>query len=148
MTNTIRFLQDSDREAWEPLWRAYQVFYEADIPRETTNLTWERFHDPSELLYALGSFDESNKLVGIAHVIFHRSTWSAKNSCYLNDLYVENDQRGKGTGSALIERVAEFAREKDAGKLYWMTHETNKTAQSVYDKVGFKSGFIQYRKTL
>lgn len=148
MPNTVRPLQESDRAAWEPLWAGYQRFYEVEIPAETTALTWSRFHDPAEPMHALGAFDESNNLVGIVHVIFHRSTWLPKCSCYLQDLYVDNDQRGLGTGAALIEAVADLARANQAGRLYWMTHETNATARKLYDKLATASGFIQYRKNL
>ncbi|RYG94806.1 GNAT family N-acetyltransferase [archaeon] len=146
MTNTVRPLQPTDREAWEPLWAAYQTFYETVIPPETTEVTWQRFHDPTEPLHALGAFDKYDRLIGIAHVIFHRSTWLPTNSCYLNDLYVEDTQRGQGTGAALIEAVADLARAHGAGKLYWMTHETNATARRLYDKLATRSGFIQYKK--
>jgi GNAT superfamily N-acetyltransferase len=99
-------------------------------------------------MHALGAFNENDKLVGITHVIFHRSTWMAKHTCYLQDLYVEDSQRGQGTGAALIEAVADLARANGAGRLYWNTHETNATARRLYDKIANNSGFIQYRKAL
>ncbi|WP_407975619.1 GNAT family N-acetyltransferase [Brucella pseudogrignonensis] len=146
--STIRALTPQDRTAWEPLWEAYQVFYEVDIPAETTNITWGRFHDASEPMHALGAFDDDGRLVGIVHVIFHRSCWLPKWTCYLQDLYVENSQRGKGTGAALIEAVADLAREEGAGRLYWLTHESNAKARRLYDSIAQESGFIQYRKAL
>ncbi|MBO9132624.1 GNAT family N-acetyltransferase [Rhizobium sp. B230/85] len=148
MTNTIRPLELDDRAAWEPLWQAYQRFYKVEIPPETTDRTWARFHDPNEHMQALGAFDDFGRLVGIVHAIFHRSTWMPEWTCYLQDLYVENDQRGKGTGAALIEAVADLARANSAGRLYWMTHETNTAAQRLYDHIAARSGFIQYRKAL
>lgn len=148
MTTTIRPLQPSDRSAWEPLWAGYQRFYEVTIPEETTDLTWGRFHDPEEPMHALGAFDGEGRLVGIVHAIFHRSTWLPKWTCYLQDLYVDDSQRGLGTGAALIEAVADLAREHGAGRLYWMTHETNATARKLYDRIAERSGFIQYRKAL
>ncbi len=148
MTTTIRPLQPSDRSAWEPLWAGYQRFYEVTIPKETTDLTWGRFHDPAEPMHVLGAFDGDDKLVGIVHALFHRSTWLPKWTCYLQDLYVDDSQRGLGTGAALIEAVADLAREHGAGRLYWMTHETNATARKLYDRIAERSGFIQYRKAL
>ena len=148
MTNTIRPLSPSDRAAWEPLWQGYQRFYEVVIPAETTDLTWSRFHDPAEPMHAFGAFDAEGRLVGIVHAIFHRSTWLPQWTCYLQDLYVGGDQRGLGTGAALIDAVADLARAHDAGRLYWMTHESNATARRLYDKIAEKSGFIQYRKAL
>ncbi|QPB21541.1 GNAT family N-acetyltransferase [Rhizobium sp. 007] len=148
MTTSIRPLQPSDRAAWEPLWAAYQRFYEVVIPLETTDVTWSRFHDRAEEVYALGAFDGDGRLTGIVHAIFHRSCWLPQWTCYLQDLYVEADQRGRGTGAALIEAVADLARKNGAGRLYWMTHETNATARRLYDQIAERSGFIQYRKAL
>jgi GNAT superfamily N-acetyltransferase len=148
MTTTIRPLQPSDRAAWEPLWAGYQTFYDVAIPQETTDLTWGRFHNPAEDMHALGAFDDHGRLVGIVHAIFHRSTWLPKSTCYLQDLYVDDTQRGLGTGAALIDAVADLARAHGAGRLYWMTHETNATARKLYDRIADRSGFIQYRKAL
>ncbi|EJC73426.1 acetyltransferase [Rhizobium leguminosarum bv. trifolii WSM2012] len=148
MMATVRPLQPSDRATWEPLWAAYQRFYEVVIPAETTDLTWARFHNADEPMHALGAFDEGGRLVGIVHAIFHRSCWLPQWTCYLQDLYVENSQRGLGTGAALIEAVAGLARQTGAGRLYWMTHENNATARRLYDKIAERSGFIQYRMAL
>ncbi|NKL00459.1 GNAT family N-acetyltransferase [Rhizobium leguminosarum bv. viciae] len=148
MTAILRPLESSDRAVWEPLWEAYQRFYEVVIPPETTDLTWDRFHDPDEPMHALGAFDEDGRLVGIVHAIFHRSCWLPQWTCYLQDLYVDNSQRGLGIGAALIEAVADLARANGAGRLYWMTHETNATARRLYDRIAERSGFIQYRKPL
>jgi GNAT superfamily N-acetyltransferase len=148
MTTAVRPLQPSDRAAWEPLWAAYQRFYEVAIPPETIDLTWGRFHDSAEPMHALGAFDEDDRLVGIVHAIFHRSTWLPQWTCYLQDLYVDDSQRGRGTGALLIEAVADLARANGAGRLYWMTHETNATARRLYDQIAERSGFVQYRKAL
>ena len=148
MMTAVRPLQPSDRAAWEPLWAAYQRFYEVAIPPETIDLTWGRFHDSAEPMHALGAFDEDDRLVGIVHAIFHRSTWLPQWTCYLQDLYVDDSQRGRGTGALLIEAVADLARANGAGRLYWMTHETNATARRLYDQIAERSGFIQYRKAL
>jgi GNAT superfamily N-acetyltransferase len=125
----------------------HQRFYEVVIPAETTELTWGRFHDPAEPMHALGAFD-GERLVGIVHAIFHRSCWLPQWTCCLQDLYVESDQRRLGAGAALIEAIADLARASGAGRLYWLTHETNATAHRLYDRIAEKSGFIQYRKAL
>ncbi|PXA90611.1 GNAT family N-acetyltransferase [Caulobacter sp. D4A] len=147
-TPIIRPLEPSDRAAWEPLWEAYLRFYETVLPKEMYDLTWSRFHDPAEPMHALGAFDETGKMVGIVHAIFHRSCWLPDWTCYLQDLYVHMNQRGKRTGEALIEAVADLARANGAGRLYWLTHESNATARRLYDRIAQNAGFIQYRKPL
>jgi GNAT superfamily N-acetyltransferase len=145
---TIRPLVPADREAWQPLFEAYIRFYESELPKDQYDTTWQRFHDEAEPMQALGAFDDDEILVGIVHVVFHRSTWLPDMTCYLQDLYVHESQRGRRVGEALIERVALLAREKNAGRLYWLTQEDNATARKLYDRVAVAPGFIQYRKPL
>jgi GNAT superfamily N-acetyltransferase len=143
----IRALTPEDRAAWEPLWQGYLTFYETVLSPETTDTTWTRFHDAEEPMFALGAFRDG-RLVGITHYLFHRSGWSIHDSCYLQDLFVAPDARGHGIGRALIAAVVEKAREAGSERLYWHTHETNRTARGLYDKVAVLSGFIQYRVNL
>jgi len=56
--------------------------------------------------------------------------------------------RGKGIGRALIHAVYEQAQRAGSPRVYWHTHETNRTAMRVYDQVAERSGFIVYRKQL
>ena len=49
---------------------------------------------------------------------------------------------------ALIEAVYEEAKAAGSPRVYWHTHETNKTAMRLYDHVATHSGFVVYRKDL
>lgn len=148
MHAAIRPLDLTDRAAWEPLWQAYQRFYQVEIPQGTTDATWARFHDPAEPVHAFGAFDAEDRMMGIVHAILHRSTWLPDWTCYLQDLYVDESQRGQRTGEVLIDAVADFARANKAGRLYWLTQESNITARRLYDRIAQASGFVQYRKQL
>ncbi|MEN9936233.1 MAG: hypothetical protein RLZZ387_2812 [Chloroflexota bacterium] len=146
-TTLVRPLAPADRAAWEPLWRGYQEFYRVSIPPEVTDVTWARFHDPAEPMYALGAF-LGDRLVGITHYLFHRSCWTVTPSCYLQDLFTDPALRGRGVGRALIAAVEQAAREQGCVRLYWLTHDTNAQAMALYDQVAERSGFVQYRKSL
>jgi len=87
-------------------------------------------------------------LVGLVHFIFHRTTISIAPTCYLQDLFILESERGKGVGRMLIEAVYEQARLAGSARVYWLTHETNSAAMQLYDKVADRSGFLQYRKSL
>lgn len=147
MTIEVRQLKPSDKPAWEPLWQGYLTFYKSSVPREVTDLTWDRFHDPAEPMQAYGAFDGA-ELVGIVHIIYHRSCWTSGDYCYLQDLFTRQDQRGKGVGRILIETVYARAKEAGASRVHWLTHETNETAMQLYDHIAERSGFVQYRKIL
>ena len=51
---------------------------------------------------------------------------------------------GAASRRALIEAVADQAREAHAQRLYWNTQEHNATARLLYDKVAQFRGFIRY----
>ncbi|HEV2816371.1 MAG TPA: GNAT family N-acetyltransferase [Allosphingosinicella sp.] len=143
----IRPIGKDERADWEPLWKGYLTFYKAALPPEQNDLTWTRLHDPAEPMHALGAYVD-RELEGIVHYLFHRSTWTAGNYCYLQDLFVAEGGRKHGLGRALIEAVYAEARAAGASRVYWLTHETNDVARGLYDKVADRSGFIQYRKML
>ena len=141
----VRAVRPDDRDTWEPLWRGYLTFYQATLAAEVTNATWRRFFDPLEGLAAFVA-ERDGQLIGLAHYLLHRSTWAPVCYCYLEDLFVEPSARGSGAGRALIAAVEAAARDAGASRLYWTTHETNQTAQKLYDQVAERPGFVQYRK--
>jgi hypothetical protein len=48
----------------------------------------------------------------------------------------------------LIHEVYEQAKLAGASRIYWHTHETNRTAMLLYDKMAERSGFVVYRKLI
>jgi GNAT superfamily N-acetyltransferase len=147
----IRPVERRDRDQWLLLWNGYNAFYErvgpTALPIEVTEMTWSRFFDTYEPVNALVA-DQDGHLLGLVHYLFHRSTTSIAPTCYLQDLFTNEDARGKGVGRALIEGVYARAKAAGAARVYWLTHETNATAMQLYDKVADRSGFVQYRKIL
>jgi len=143
----IRPVGKDERAAWEPLWNGYLAFYKTALARDVSDLTWTRFHDPDEPMFALGGYVDGN-LAGFAHYLFHRSTWTPHRYCYLEDLFVAEAARGRGLGRALIEAVYEKAQAANASRVYWLTQSNNMQARALYDQVADNLGFIQYRKVL
>ena len=144
---TVRLAQPGDYERWLPLWTGYSTFYKRTVPDHVTRLTWQRFFDHYEPMHCVVA-EQGKDLTGIAHYLFHRNTTMIGPTCYLQDLFTAEAARGKGVGRSLIEAVYDAARQAGSTRVYWMTHETNTTAQALYDKVAARSGFIQYRKDL
>jgi GNAT superfamily N-acetyltransferase len=140
----VRAIGRTDREAWVPLWRAYLAFYRAAESAEVTNSTWARIFDPLEPVHALVA-ERDDGLIGFSHYLFQRSTWLLNPQCYLQDLYVSEEKRGRGVGRALIGAVVGAAKEAGAARVFWNTHETNAVARRLYDAVAERTGFIQYR---
>jgi GNAT superfamily N-acetyltransferase len=109
----IRPVGKDERAAWEPLWNGYLAFYKATLAPGASDVAWQRFHAPDEPMFLLGAYVDG-KLTGIVQYLFHRSSWTVGNYCYLQDLFVAEDARGLGLGRALIEAVYEKAREAGA----------------------------------
>lgn len=146
-TLDIRPISAADHAAWLPLWQGYQRFYQAEIPAETSALTWQRFLDPAEPMHAALAW-RNGEAVGLVHFIYHRSCWTPGNYCYLQDLFVAEGIRGGGIGRALIEHVYAEAGRAGASRVHWLTQETNYPGRMLYDRIAERSGFIQYRKLL
>lgn len=140
----IRAPAADEMAAWLRLWRGYQEFYEWIVPDDISETTWRRFHDPAEAMHVLAAYD-GRAMAGFATFLFHRSTWARHHYCYLEDLFVDEEQRGKGVARKLIEAVRMAARDRNCERLYWQTRAGNKAAQALYDRLAEKTDFIQYR---
>lgn len=138
---TIAPLVEADRARWDKLARGYKTFYQTVLSDVQYEATWQRLLAGRDV-FGLGAHLHG-QLVGIAHYMFHTSAWSVE-QCYLQDLFVDEAVRGQGVARALIEAVAQAARERNASRLYWLTHEQNQTARTLYDKVAKYRGFIRY----
>ena len=147
----IREIARTDYVQWLSLWDGYNHFYGRSGPTalsdEITATTWARFFDEMEPVHCLVA-ELDGRLVGLTHYLFHRSTIAIGPVCYLQDLFTSADARGKGVGRGLIEAVYDCAGVAGATRVYWQTHETNRTAQRLYEQVAERSGFIVYRRSL
>jgi GNAT superfamily N-acetyltransferase len=143
----IRPLQANDFDDWLHLWLAYQTFYRVDIPADTSRIVWRRLLDPAEPMHGALAVRDA-KPVGLVHRITHRTCWAAADDCYLQDLFVAASVRGQGVGRRLIEHVYEAAAAQGCARVYWLTHETNATAMTLYDRISERSGFLEYSKAL
>ena len=147
----IRPVVDQDFSAWKPLWDGYNAFYgrsgETALPEAITRITWSRFLNADEPVHAMVA-ERDGRLLGLVHYLFHRSTISIANSCYLQDLFTVEAARGLGIGRALIDGVYRQAQQAGAARVYWQTHETNTVAMQLYDTLAEKSGFMVYRKLM
>lgn len=134
-----------DFEELLPLIAAYQRFYEVEEIDEGRNRDFfRRFLAPSEDGLLLGARQEGD-LIGYACLFWHFSSLQAEEVVLLNDLYVEEDARGRGVGRALIEATAAATRERGAPFFEWVTAPENHAAQRLYDSTGAeRSEWIAY----
>lgn len=143
----IRPLRETDFTAWMPLWDGYNAFYGREgktaLAPKITKITWQRFFDPAEPVFALVA-ERDGKLCGLTHYLYHRSTTRIELTCYLQDLFTDQAARGQGVGRALIEGVYAQAKAANITRVYWQTQTTNTAGRLLYDKVARHMGFIVY----
>ncbi len=144
---SIRMAEAKDEMRWRELWAGYLKFYRSELPNDVTTNTWKRILDPASNIDALVA-TRDGQVIGICNYLFHDSTWSNQQSCYLQDLYVDPNARGGGAAKNLILACEEKAKEKGAFRLYWQTQEYNAAARSLYDTIVPRSSFIVYKKGL
>ena len=135
----------SEMDELLPLIAAYQRFYEAEtIDDERNRAFFSRFLAPSEVGMLVGA-REDGRLVGYACLYWHFSSLLPAETVLLNDLFVVEDDRGRGVGRALIEASADIARERGAACLQWATAPDNHTAQRLYDSLPTeRSEWLEY----
>ncbi len=138
-------LVEDDRPDWEELFRGYHLFYGRTWTPEQFEQSWLRFQRDGRI-HALGARLDG-RLVGITHFLTHAST-STPDVCYLQDLFTDPAQRGKGVGRALIKAVESWARGQNCARVYWHTRSDNHPARRLYDQVAEHQGFIVYTATL
>lgn len=68
----------------------------------------------------------------------------------LNDLFVSPAVRRRGVGADLLDAAAKYARGERAVRMVLSTEVTNVTAQSLYEKSGWKreANFLSYQLLL
>jgi GNAT superfamily N-acetyltransferase len=143
----IRTLEADDAAQWRTLWTAYLAFYGSELDAAVYERTWARLLDAAEPVHGALAF-AGGEAVGLVHYIFHRSTWTLGDTCYLQDLFVAPAARGGGHGKALIAHVCAEAGVAGSSRVHWLTQEGNATAIALYEKVADRSGFIQFRKAV
>lgn len=145
----VRPLAPSDFAAWRALFLAHGRFYGRDLDARIVDTTWSWLMDPAEPVFGevadIPGAKGSPGIVGIVHYQAMHRTLRGGKVCYLGDLYVHPDHRGKGAGRALIERVLAIARARGWSNVRWLTQEGNAAARRLYDSFAPKTDFVLYQ---
>jgi GNAT superfamily N-acetyltransferase len=140
----IRDPKPGDEAAWRDLWAGYVAFYKSGVSEAVTAATWQRLFMPGSGI--VGRMAEWEGAVsGFTVSIVHPRSWALAPICYLEDLFVEPELRGRGLGRALIDDLIALGRERGWSGLYWHTQQGNVTARLLYDRFAKADDFVRYR---
>lgn len=76
------------------------------------------------------------RAIGFALYFTTFSTFLCKPGLYLEDLFVEPEQRGSGIGKALLRRLAGLAVERGCGRFEWRVLDWNAPSIQFYESLG------------
>jgi GNAT superfamily N-acetyltransferase len=79
---------------------------------------------------------DSRKLVGYALYFYAYSSFLARPTLYLEDIFVLEEHRHRGIGRDLFVRCVAEAERKNCGRMEWSVLTWNKRAIDFYEKLG------------
>jgi GNAT superfamily N-acetyltransferase len=82
--------------------------------------------------------DVEGRSVGFALYFISFSTFLCKPGLYLEDLFVEPGQRGKGFGKALLRHLAQTCVDRGYGRFEWRVLDWNAPSIKFYESLGAK----------
>ncbi len=120
---------------------SHQVVVDEELLRE--HLFGERPAAEVVLAYV------GERAVGFALFFTSFSTFVGRPGLYLEDLFVEPDARGQGTGKALLRHLARLVVERRYGRLEWAVLDWNQPSIDFYRSLGAKplDDWTTYRLT-
>ncbi|NNK17368.1 MAG: GNAT family N-acetyltransferase [Sulfitobacter sp.] len=146
MNITVRSLRASDRNDWDRLYQGYAEFYKVDQTPEMRDTVFGWLMDETHESNGLVAENAEGVLVGLTHYRPFASPLRAVTNCFLDDLFVDPDARGSGAADALIEGVADVARQNGWPVVRWITADDNYRGRGVYDKLATRTMWITYDK--
>ena len=99
----------------------------------------ERLMGDPDTEYLLGSPVEGMAASGVCQLRFRYGVWHAATDCWLEDLFVREDSRAGGLGSALVDKAVERARERGCARVELDVNATNGPALALYERFGFSA---------
>lgn len=143
----IRPVRKDDIDSFMRLMDAHADFEQMDRPSEDARqrLVEHLLSDPPKFRAFLASVD--GKDVGYAATYEAYSSFVAHTTLFLEDIFVEDEYRGRGFGRVMFEYLAQEALRTGCGRMEWMVQSWNDGAIRFYERRGGKrvEGWHTYR---
>ena len=132
----VRVAQPEDAEAIGRLLHAFNLEFGDFTPGpEKLAERARRLISGDELVALVGGSGPD----GVAILRLRPSLWTDALECYLAELYVTPEHRGRGLGRALMTAALELARERGADHVELATSEDDVAARGLYESLGFSN---------
>ncbi|MAB20402.1 MAG: GNAT family N-acetyltransferase [Microbacterium sp.] len=108
---------------------------EPDAVENTVEMITDRFFGAAPKVFA-HVVERQGRIVGIAVWFLTYSTWTGTHGIWLEDLFVEESERGRGYGKALIAALAHECRARGYSRLEWTVLDWNAPSIAFYRGLG------------
>lgn len=108
---------------------------EPDAVENTVEMLTSSLFGPSPQVFT-HVVEREGEIVAIAMWFVTYSTWTGRHGIWLEDLFVDDAQRGRGYGTALISALAAVCVEREYTRLEWTVLDWNAPAIAVYRSLG------------
>jgi len=132
----IRPLGEADMEVFLTLVDAHADFEQMDRPSPTARqrLVQDGLANPPRYAAFLATID--GKDVGYAITFEAYSSFLARPTLFLEDIFVLDEYRGRGFGGAMFQYLVEEAVRRGCGRMEWMVQDWNDGAIRFYERRG------------
>lgn len=136
----IRKAELHDLTSVVTLFEQYRHFYQCENNTErATDFIQSRMEQEESVIFIAEVTSEGDtKIVGFVQLYPLFSSTSMKKLWLLNDLFVNENHRKQGIAAQLIACAKQLAENTAARGLMLETSPSNKAAQALYEKIGFK----------
>ena len=122
-----------------PLFNQYRIFYEQSSNMEgAAAFLQERIMREESIVFVAYASAEDRCGLGFVQLYPSFSSVSMQRLWILNDLFVTTEARKQGVGRQLMAAAHRFADESGAKGLTLSTAHDNKTAQRLYEALGYE----------
>jgi GNAT superfamily N-acetyltransferase len=143
MSIEVRPVKDGDFFAWLDVYAQYAEFYDTQLTDQKALVLWSWLTAPEHEEEGYVAVD-GDRIVGLAHVREFARPLEGDRGLFVDDLFVAEDERGKGVGSALLQKARSIAEERGLGVVQWITAHDNQTAQQLYDTLAQRTSWVTY----
>jgi GNAT superfamily N-acetyltransferase len=129
MITEMRKADENDFEAIHRLIQEFAFFMKTPDKVSVTVEQMIRDKDYFQYIVAI----EKERIIGFASYFLAYYSWTGK-ALYLDDLYVQEECRGKQVGTNLLNAVLDIARDEKCPKVRWQVSNWNSKAINFYKK--------------
>jgi ribosomal protein S18 acetylase RimI-like enzyme len=94
--------------------------------------------------------ERDRRIVGYVYAGLEPQSWKELREAagFIHDVVVDEEGRGGGVGTALIEAAMEWLRSRGAPRVVLWTAERNESAQRLFARLGFRRTMIEMTREL